>query len=185
MPSHDVFISYPSQDKVSADGVCHGLEARGIRCWMAPRDVIPGSDWQTSLLDAISDARVVVLLFTSNTNGSDHIKREITAAFEGGSVVIPFRLENVSPQGALRYHLTGVHWLDAFAGAMEPHVEQLATTIKRVLAQPVPDQPTPVVQPVMGPGAAAVAAPAAAAAPVVVAAPKPCLLYTSPSPRDS
>lgn len=135
MASHDVFISYPSADKAAADGVCHGLEARGIRCWMAPRDVIPGSDWQTSLLDAISDARVVVLLFTENANSSEHIKREITAAFEGGAVVIPFRMENVTPKGALRYHLTGVHWLDAFAGEITPHVEQLAETIKRVLQQ--------------------------------------------------
>lgn len=136
MPAHDVFISYPSADKVAADGVCHGLEARGIRCWLAPRDVIPGSDWQTSLLDAISDARVVVLLFTGNTNNSDHIKREVTAAFEGGSVVIPFRLENVAPQGSLRYHLTGVHWLDAFSKPMDEHIEQLAHTIKRVLEKP-------------------------------------------------
>ena len=56
MASHDVFISYSSADKAAADGVCHGLEARGVRCWMAPRDVIPGSDWQTALLDAISHA---------------------------------------------------------------------------------------------------------------------------------
>lgn len=184
MASHDVFISYPSQDKVSADAVCHGLEARGVRCWIAPRDVIPGSDWQTSLLDAISDAKATVLVFTSHTNSSDHIKREITAAFEGGAVVIPFRLENVTPQGALRYHLTGVHWLDAFSGELEPHIEQLASTIKRVLARPVPESGV-VVTPEIGPGAQPThqpAAPMVAApvAPVAAAAIPPAAAAVTP-----
>ncbi len=187
MASHDVFISYPSQDKVSADAVCHGLEARGVRCWIAPRDVIPGSDWQTSLLDAISDAKATVLVFTSHTNSSEHIKREITAAFEGGAVVIPFRLENVTPQGALRYHLTGVHWLDAFSGELEPHIEQLASTIKRVLARPAPESGV-VLTPEIGPGAQptpesarpATAAPAAAAAvPLAAAAAAPASATTA------
>ncbi len=206
MASHDVFISYSSQDKVSADGVCHGLEARGVRCWMAPRDVIPGSDWQTSLLDAISDARVVVLLFTAATNSSEHIKREITAAFEGGTVVIPFRLENVMPQGALRYHLTGVHWLDAFQGSLEPHVEQLATTIQRVLERPPAGQTAaapvaPVIEPVIGPGAATpaqaapaapptpltstVATPAPAATPALAGEPKPSTIMSPPAAKPT
>lgn len=176
MASHDVFISYSSADKAAADGVCHGLEARGVRCWMAPRDVIPGSDWQTALLDAISDARVVVLLFTESANTSEHIKREITAAFEGGAVVIPFRLENVAPKGALRYHLTGVHWLDAFSGELDPHVTQLSETIKRVLERAGESRTTPA-------AAAAIASlsdmPPPAATPVT---PPPAATPPSPPP---
>jgi hypothetical protein len=43
--ARDVFISYSSKDKPTADAVCATLEANGIRCWIAPRDVVPGSDW--------------------------------------------------------------------------------------------------------------------------------------------
>jgi hypothetical protein len=38
----DVFISYSHQDKPTADAACATLEAEGIRCWIAPRDVAPG-----------------------------------------------------------------------------------------------------------------------------------------------
>ena len=49
----DVFISYPHQDKTMADAACARLEAEGIRCWMAPRDITPGADWGESIVDAI------------------------------------------------------------------------------------------------------------------------------------
>ena len=51
--AHDVFISYSSKDKAVADAVCAGLEGRGIACWMAPRDIVPGVDWGAAIIDAI------------------------------------------------------------------------------------------------------------------------------------
>jgi hypothetical protein len=36
--AHDVFISYPHQEKATADAVCARLENEDIRCWIAPRD---------------------------------------------------------------------------------------------------------------------------------------------------
>jgi len=136
MPTHDVFLSYASLDKTVADAVCHGLEAEGVRCWIAPRDVMPGMDWQQSLLDAIGSARAAVLIFTHNANDSPHVRKEITAAFEAGAVVVPFRLEAVEPQGSLRYHLSGVHWLDAVTPPLEANVKSLATTLKRLVEAP-------------------------------------------------
>ena len=41
----DVFISHSSIDKELADKVCETLEARSLKCWIAPRDIMPGSEW--------------------------------------------------------------------------------------------------------------------------------------------
>ena len=38
--AYDVFISYSSKDKHVADAVCVALEQHGIRCWLAPRDIV-------------------------------------------------------------------------------------------------------------------------------------------------
>jgi len=38
--AYDVFISYGHEDKIVADAACARLEACGIRCWIAPRDVV-------------------------------------------------------------------------------------------------------------------------------------------------
>jgi TIR domain len=60
--SHDVFISHSSADKRAADAACALLEARGIKCWIAPRDIRPGSDWGESIITAIEQARIMLLL---------------------------------------------------------------------------------------------------------------------------
>ena len=51
--AHDVFISYSSKDKLIADAACAILESKGIRCWIAPRDILPGADWGESIVDAL------------------------------------------------------------------------------------------------------------------------------------
>jgi hypothetical protein len=38
--AHDVFTSYAAKDKATADAVCATLEARGIGCRIAPRDIL-------------------------------------------------------------------------------------------------------------------------------------------------
>lgn len=43
--AHDVFISYSYHDKNVANAVCSAVESAGIRCWIAPRDVLPGMEW--------------------------------------------------------------------------------------------------------------------------------------------
>ncbi len=93
----DVFISYPHQDKATADAACASLEAAGIRCWIAPRDVAPGADWAASIVDAIDHCRAMVLIFSSSANGSRQIQREVQHAFEQEVPVIPLRIENVAP----------------------------------------------------------------------------------------
>ena len=37
---HDVFISYNTRMKNVADQIVSTLEANGIKCWYAPRDVM-------------------------------------------------------------------------------------------------------------------------------------------------
>jgi hypothetical protein len=38
--ARDVFLSYSSKDKTVADAACAMLEAKGVRRWMAPRDIV-------------------------------------------------------------------------------------------------------------------------------------------------
>jgi len=39
----DVFISHATDDQATATEVCALLEARGIACWIAPRDEATGA----------------------------------------------------------------------------------------------------------------------------------------------
>jgi len=66
----EVFISYSSKDKQIADAVCHYLEEKSLRCWIAPRDIPHGREWADVIVDAISESRVVVLVFSASANDS-------------------------------------------------------------------------------------------------------------------
>jgi Flp pilus assembly protein TadD len=134
--AHDVFISYSTKDKEVADAVCATLESRGVRCWIAPRDIVAGMEWSEAIIDALSSARVMVLVFSGNANESPQVKREVQRAFEKGVTVIPFRVENVAPSKALEYYIGPVHWLDAFPPPMEQHFQRLFETTRLILSAP-------------------------------------------------
>jgi TIR domain len=131
--AHDVFISYSSKDKVTADAVCARLEARGIRCWIAPRDVHPGLPYGEEIIDAIQGCRLMVLVFSANANASPHIPKEIERAVSHGIPVIPVRVEAVAPAKSLDYFISSVHWLDAITPPLEQHLESLANTVLKIL----------------------------------------------------
>ena len=82
--AHDAFISYSSEDKPVADAACARLEAAGIRCWIAPRDVLPGEPWGAAIVRAIGGARVMVLVFSSAANTSRQIWHEVERAVSRG-----------------------------------------------------------------------------------------------------
>jgi TIR domain len=138
--AHDVFLSYSSKDKPVADATCAVLEGRGIRCWMAPRDIMPGADWGESIIDAIHGARVFVLVFSNNANESVQIKREVERAINKAIPVVPLRIENVMPVKSLEYFLSTPHWLDAFSPPLERHLNYLADVIQSVLDGKGPPQ---------------------------------------------
>jgi hypothetical protein len=131
--SHDVFISHSSADKRAADAACALLEARGIRCWIAPRDIRPGSDWGESIITAIEQTRIMLLLLSKQANSSPQIRREVERAVNRSIIIIPVRLENVTPSRSLEFFLSTSHWMDAFPPPFENHLENLSRTIHQIV----------------------------------------------------
>jgi hypothetical protein len=131
--SFDVFVSYASKDKVIADAVCARLEASGIRCWIAPRDIVAGTSYGEAIIDAIHGAKVMVLVFSSSANASGHIPKEVERAVSSGVAILPFRIEDVAPGKSLDYFIGSVHWLDAMTPPMEKHLDFLAATVHKLI----------------------------------------------------
>ena len=99
--AHDVFISHAQADKPVAELVCATLEQRGIRCWIAPRDIRPGTDWGSAIVAAIRQSRAMVLVFSDAANASRHIPRELERAIDLEIPIVPFRIQNIEPRGSL------------------------------------------------------------------------------------
>lgn len=127
--AHDIFISYSSEDKNVADAVCSGLETQGVRCWIAPRDVSPGQEWAATIVDAIEECNSFVVILSSGSNKSSQVLREVERAVNAGKIVIPFRIEDLTPSKSLGYFLSVPHWLDAMTEPLEMHIDELVAVI--------------------------------------------------------
>jgi hypothetical protein len=134
---HDVFISYSSKNKVIADAVCARLEENKIRVWFAPRDVPPGKAYASAIIQAIDQCRIFILIWSEESNKSNHILNEINHAFNHNITVIPFRIDNVVPTESLEYYIGRTHWLDAITPPLEQHLSKLCDSVKAILATEV------------------------------------------------
>jgi len=135
-PGPYVFISYAHVDQALAFQIVAYLEAQGLRCWIAPRNIVPGSEWTEVIIDAISEARAVVLVLSASSNTSFQIKRELERAVSRGVPIIPLRIEDIFPSKSIEYFISTHHWLDAFTPPLEPHLEELAAAVRLMGAKP-------------------------------------------------
>jgi|GEM_PF-6762546 len=128
--AHDVFISYSSRNKPVADAICAGLEAEKLRCWIAPRDVLPGQNYGESIVHAIAGCKVMVLVFSEATNVSQAVIREAERAMHHSKPIIPFRIEDTPMSPGLEFFLASCHWLDAIQPPMDTHIAHLARSVR-------------------------------------------------------
>lgn len=130
---HEVFISYSSVDKPTADAVCAGLESVGVRCWIAPRDIVPSANYAESIVQAIENSRMMVVVFSSNSNASQHVMREVERAIKHRLAIVPFRIDRSTPSKAMEYFLGTPHWLDAITPPLNAHIRRLQTAVVALL----------------------------------------------------
>ena len=108
-----VFISYSTDDSAVAAQVREGLEASGIDCWMAPRDIVPGKDYAEQILNAIEDCEVMVLVLSETSNSSRFVRSEVERAVSKDKVIIPVRIHNVVLSRSLEFFISSAQWIEA------------------------------------------------------------------------
>ena len=134
--AREVFVSYSQPDYDCAMELVARVEAEGINCWIAPRDIAPSADWAAEIIDAISNSRVMILVFSASSNDSPQVRREVERAVHKNVSILPFRIAGVVPSKSLEYFLSSQHWMDAFPPPREPHYARLCAYLKNQLAKP-------------------------------------------------
>ena len=127
----EIFISYSSKDQQCADEIVAYLEERGFSCFIAHRDIKAGESYDMRLIDAIDRAKLLVLVFSDNSDMSKHVKSEIAMAFDNETTIIPYKITGSKPT-QLKYYLQTAHWLDATAPTTN-HLEDLCSRIAEII----------------------------------------------------
>lgn len=138
---YDVFISYSASDKDVANATCVTLESKGIRCWIAPRDILPGVEWVSAVQEGIKSSAVLVLLLSETANLSQWVRREVQQAIGANGIIIPLRLDESSLSGEMEFLLGTVHRLDALPPPAEQHFPKLIHAVTASLGRATVDSP--------------------------------------------
>lgn len=128
--THAVFVSYAEKDISVAEAVVAGLENKGVTCWIAPRDIPPGDSFVAAVVSAIKSSKIMVVILSGNSNDKQVVK-QVEIAVADNLTLIPFRIEDISPSGAMAYLLNTEHWLDAFTRPVEDHLDKLIEMLLR------------------------------------------------------
>src|ERR1700704_6046239 len=102
-----VFISHSSLDGALALQLCGGLEAKGVRCWIAPRDVAYEGTYGPEIVKGVRESDVFLVLVTDNCAQSDQVEREAERATHYGKRIVPVMVGKSEPGPRLEYYLAG------------------------------------------------------------------------------
>jgi len=125
-----IFITHSNKDEAKASRIRDLLENEGIKCWMAPRDIPVGEEWAEAILNGIESASGMLLVFSSHSNDSPQVRREIERAIHKSIPIFPVRVEDVQPSRAMEYYISTHHWMDLFSDDLDSLCKKLAKTIE-------------------------------------------------------
>jgi hypothetical protein len=141
---YDIFISHSKEDNKLAVALCHFLEEKKLRCWMAPRDVQAGKDYARCIIEGIQSSHIMVVILSEYSNRSHHVRNEVERAFNHQVAILPFRIRDIIPGESLEYFLSSYHWLDAIEGQAENYFDDLYRHCFALLkSHRSPDPPIP------------------------------------------
>ena len=129
-----IFISYASENAPVAERIRTGLEQAGVACWIAPRDIEPGTSFPAAITAAIQSCGAQVLLLTPESNASRHVLSEVELAFNAGKPILAILVGKVTPSSDLQYFISTSHWFDAETSFDDDDLAKLKVDLEKLLA---------------------------------------------------
>jgi TolB-like protein/tetratricopeptide (TPR) repeat protein len=137
-----LFVSYASHDAEVAQSACSALEAAGFPCWMAPRDVVPGTLYADGIVRAINESQILVLILSADAIASAHVGKELERAASKRHPIIVLRTDAAPLTPAFEYFLSESQWIEAGPDGTVAAIAKLVRAVQRHLMPGSPVTPT-------------------------------------------
>ncbi len=130
----DVFICHSSVDEAEAQSAARELENAGLSCWLAERNLLPGTqNYEEELKSAVEHCKMLLFLSSANSVYSKECEKELRMANADGKLFFAVKLDNEPYYGTTKNILSSVQWLNAFDG-VAAHGDEIASAVKMVFA---------------------------------------------------
>lgn len=130
MKKNHIFISYSTKDRDIAFDIVSFLEQQDLPCWIAPRDISKGHDYTDLISDAIENCSAVVLVCSTRSLESQYVKKEIDMAISCNKMVVPFKIDHVTPSKGFLFLIGNIQWIEA-ASQTHSHFPEIIHALGR------------------------------------------------------
>ena len=126
-----IFISFNEENIIVANGMAEYFGSS--MCWLPHNDLQEIDDnllsQEEQTLDAIKNADYLVLILSKYSQYSKSNLDEVKYAFDNGTKIVTFRIEDVEPSKDMKPFLNDELWFDTFKGHMYEHMKRLEEVI--------------------------------------------------------
>jgi TIR domain len=121
-----IFVSYASQDVELAEALVRTLEQQGFRCWIAPRDVDPGTLYADAIIAGINQSTAFVLILSESAVASRHVGKELERASSKRKPILVLRMDKTPLTRAFEYFLSESQWIEVGLGGISATLAKVA-----------------------------------------------------------
>lgn len=132
MATDKIFFSYSRSDSTFVLKLAKDLRESGIKLWLDQLDIKPGSHWDASIQQALTESRKLIVILSDSSVKSDNVMDEVSWALENGKTVIPVMISECSPP----FRLMRLQRID-FTNDYQSGLDLLLETLK--YTQEIPD----------------------------------------------
>lgn len=127
---HSAFISHASADAELARQLCDRLESQGIKCWIAPRDLIAGNPYAAEIVRGIESTNALILLATPTAISSHNVLNELEQAHRLHKTLLTVMIGKPQVSRQLSYYIARLHWIEAASTSMADVADRLAQALQ-------------------------------------------------------
>ena len=126
---YDCFVSHSSKDVTNAMSLVERLESRGVKCWVAPRNIRAGAAYASEIVVGIQSSVSFIVLISKESLTSRHVEREVNIADGLRKSIYPVKLADIKIYGGLSFYLSVSQEIRLFEKESGP-VEKLISSIR-------------------------------------------------------
>lgn len=129
VPGKAAFLSHSSSDSSLAIQLCDLLEAQGITCWIAPRDVVLGKPYAEECVRGIEVSAAFVLLASAAAISSVQVLAEVEQAHKRRKPIYTILIGKPQVTKEMDYYISRLHWIEFTGHTPEDIAGRLAKVI--------------------------------------------------------
>ena len=128
----DVFVSYASGDRDRVFDLVERLRAAGVSVWIDQMGIEGASMWSQEIVEAIDKCKVLILAISQSSTESENVVKELALASERRKNILPVCLDLSGIPKSMEYQLAGIQRVEYLEGNEAQGIEAINRALDKL-----------------------------------------------------